>query len=627
MFESSFKVGDIISERYKLVQEIGRGGFGVVFKAIQLGMERDVAIKILHINSSLDGTARERFRREALVVRNLNHPNTIRQYDFGETENGTLFLVLEFLQGLNLVQMIRRDGALGDERTKSFAVGVLKSLSEAHSQGIVHRDLKPGNIMLCDVYGEKDYPKVLDFGIAKVMMGDSPDLTAAGIALGSPRYMAPEILRGEDPTPAADVYSIAISLAEAIIGQPLFKSEGSLDAAKIQLDPGPLPIPDVLKVSSLWPWLSLGLKKDLNLRYKSAEEMLRFLDADLEELSARGADLIPSIAPTNIMPAIDSDTDIFSEPHRLTMLGSPTSAVADDDTNILTAEDAQKAIDEIRRSEIEKNTTQEQAIAVPVLDPVLDGLHAAQAASNIARATIESPPPHLTPEQVVVEGRPTTVYEAVAQNPPPVFSQQSQTDFNAGPTDLHKNKGFVQPPKSSIFEQPPAQPQNPQKQSNMGPMTLHEPPPPEEPKEKSSPTKIIVTMVALFVGAIVLLIIAVAIFLMFFKPKEGTAPNVDPIPKVQPDKKDEIGDVEKKKIEPKIMKKLTTFDLTSSPVGATVFVNGKKRGKTPLTFSLENTKLPIEILLRKKGYEPYAASLDGKSTKIEAALLPVFGKK
>lgn len=283
-------VGDVISDRYELVEEIGRGGFGVVYRALQLGMQRDVAVKLLHPvgDDSTREEMRERFKREAMMARNLNHPHTIRQYDFGETENGLMFLVLEYLEGKNLVEIIRSTGALGDKRTRKMARGALKSLSEAHAQGIVHRDLKPANIMLCEVYGESDYVKVLDFGIAKTVRGDT-DLTAAGVALGSPRYMPPELLRGDDPTPAADVYSLAITLGESIIGKALIDVENSVEAAQLQLSDDRIPVPPELEASSLWPWLSVALNKEIDQRYASAEEMLSFIDASPEELESRGS--------------------------------------------------------------------------------------------------------------------------------------------------------------------------------------------------------------------------------------------------------------------------------------------------------------------------------------------------
>ena len=310
----TLQVGEVLAGRYKLVEEIGRGGFGVVYRATQLGMNRDVAVKLLHASGppGQEDQMRERFRREAMMARNLNHPHTIRQYDFGETDDGMMYLVLEFLEGKNLVETIRTEGALGDQRVRRMAEGVLKSLSEAHAQGIVHRDLKPANIMLCNVYGEKDYVKVLDFGIAKTMMGDT-DLTAAGVALGSPRYMAPELLRGDNPTPGSDVYAVAITFAEAVTGKPLLRVDNSVEAAQMQLSPKPLPIPDELRASTLYPWLSLALKKDESERYQSAEEMLRYLRATPEELAARGADFGEEELETTQIPKIPAQADPNAE--------------------------------------------------------------------------------------------------------------------------------------------------------------------------------------------------------------------------------------------------------------------------------------------------------------------------
>lgn len=281
-------LGDVLLDRYELVEEIGRGGFGIVYRAKQLGMNRDVAIKLLHQKG--DEEMRERFRREALMARNLNHPHTIRQYDFGETDDGLLYLVLEYLDGVNLVEAIAEQGAFGDDRVRHIAEGVLKSLGEAHAQGIVHRDLKPANIMICNVFGEKDYPKVLDFGIAKTVHGNT-DLTQAGVALGSPKYMAPEVLQGLQPTPAADVYTIAITLSEAIIGRPLIEAGNSVEAARLQLSPDPLPVPDDLRNSALFPWLSVALQKDPAKRFQNASQMLDHLHASPQQLASRGADV------------------------------------------------------------------------------------------------------------------------------------------------------------------------------------------------------------------------------------------------------------------------------------------------------------------------------------------------
>ena len=611
MYNDQFKSGDVIVGRYRLVEKIGAGGFGVVYRAVQLGMERDVAVKLLHASESFDENGRERFRREGLVVRNLNHPNTIRQYDFGETENGTLFLVLEYLKGRNLVQCIRAEGALGDERVRGFVVGVLKSLAEAHSHGIVHRDLKPGNIMLCDVYGERDYPKILDFGIAKVMMGDSPDLTAVGIALGSPRYMAPEVLRGEDPTPACDVYSISITIAEAIMGQPLIKTRDSLEAARLQLDPEPLPIPEELIQSSLWPWLSIGLKKDKSERYKDAEEMLGFFSSPLQDLIDRGAER-PSIATatTDVLEAVDGQhpfDGMFGDPdQRATFLGTPNSdALYSDDTNALSVEEAQRIVDEIRHGEVRRVT--------PNITP--------------ARPTLTQAP-QLTATPDPAENRPTSVYSPVGARAPSI----AYTPESEKPTIAAESIPLVAPPKLqkiSIFDESPprnhvASPDlvNPRPLPTLvaGEMT--------ELTEKKNPDQMkkIIAIVG-FLG-LVFFATLIGIGAYFFINRAGPM-SQDKIPTKEKtsEKKDLDPEVKKDiKKDEKKPSKLLTFDVTSSPSGATLILNKKKLGKTPLTFSLMSSKLPASFILRKKGYEDYNGSFDERFQKLEASLLPKYKK-
>ncbi len=343
-----------------------------MYRATQLGMNRDVAVKLLHAAgpAAQDSKMRERFKREAMMARNLNHPHTIRQYDFGETDAGMMYLVLEFLDGKNLVETIRESGALGDERVRRLAEGALKSLAEAHAQGIVHRDLKPANIMLCNIYGERDYVKVLDFGIAKTVMGDT-DLTAAGVALGSPRYMAPELLRGEQPNPASDVYAIAITFAEAIMGKPLLKAENSVEAAQVQLSDDPLPIPGELRDSELWPWLSIALQKDEEQRYESAEEMLEYLSADPEALARRGADFgeesvqtLPYEKPSRDELATLSDGGPMDD--ELQTL-SDEDSLPDDDEHAPTMKLDSSAVDDFITSN-ERQTTEEQSVPEEELD-------------------------------------------------------------------------------------------------------------------------------------------------------------------------------------------------------------------------------------------------------------------
>ncbi|HEY4119979.1 MAG TPA: serine/threonine-protein kinase, partial [Byssovorax sp.] len=181
--------GDVIAGKYRLEELIGQGGFGVVFRAVQLNLERQVAIKMMLPQALARGDGLARFLREADLARKLEHPNTVRLYDCGEAEGGVPYIALELLRGRPVDVAIRDDGPFEVGRAARIGVQALKSLMEAHALGIVHRDIKPSNLFLCEFSGERDYVKLLDFGIAKV---EGSAATLGGTMLGTPAYMSPE---------------------------------------------------------------------------------------------------------------------------------------------------------------------------------------------------------------------------------------------------------------------------------------------------------------------------------------------------------------------------------------------------------------------------------------------------
>src|SRR5262245_57203157 len=162
-----FGPGDAVAGRYRIDALLGRGGFGVVYSATQLPIGRPVALKMLLAEALAEADGVIRFRREAELAQRLSHPNTVRLYDFGETEQGLPFIAWELLRGRSLEAILMEDGALPPVRVARIAGQVLKALMEAHALGVVHRDVKPSNVFLSDFSGERDFVKVLDFGIAK----------------------------------------------------------------------------------------------------------------------------------------------------------------------------------------------------------------------------------------------------------------------------------------------------------------------------------------------------------------------------------------------------------------------------------------------------------------------------
>ena len=200
-------VGRVFVERYEVVQLLGRGGMGAVYQARHLAMDSQVALKVLRRDASGDLESIERFYREARSASRLQHPNTIRVFDFGQSDDGQLFLAMEYLDGHTLRSEVRRVGRMDEARVLHIAEQVARSLGEAHSKGIVHRDVKPENIFLLnDIVGQPDFVKVLDFGVARTVTNES--LTRTGLAIGTPAYMSPEQARGEKVDGRSDLYSL-----------------------------------------------------------------------------------------------------------------------------------------------------------------------------------------------------------------------------------------------------------------------------------------------------------------------------------------------------------------------------------------------------------------------------------
>ncbi|RAL24751.1 hypothetical protein DL240_00640 [Lujinxingia litoralis] len=317
------QIGNTIAQRYDLLEEIGRGGFGVIFRAQDRQQRLPVALKILHAagDQLTQEQLEQRFRREALMASSLKHPHSIRQYDYGRCSDcGALYIAMELLHGETLAERLTRSGPFSPELVSRVARGVLRVLSAAHTLDIVHRDLKPANIMLCAHQGEDDFVKVLDFGIAKTMLGNH-DLTSAGMALGSPTYMPPELLLGKAPVPASDLYSLGLTLAETIIGAPLAQGASALERARAQIAPAPLPAPDVLMQHPLWPWLSRALAKDISRRFASAEDMLRALDTMMPPPQAAATLKLAAIsgpgAPLRSQDARTIETTFEPEPEEV----------------------------------------------------------------------------------------------------------------------------------------------------------------------------------------------------------------------------------------------------------------------------------------------------------------------
>ena len=237
-------VGREFLGRYRIQSVLGRGGMSVVFKGLHLKMDRTVAVKVLSRKLMQDADQVKSFNKEAFACSRLQHPNTIRVFDFGESSDGLLFMVMELLQGEALGDMLRREGRLGLVRSFHIARQICKSLAEAHSIGIVHGDVKPDNVFITNIHGEEDYAKVMDFGIARFMdkeLSDEGSQTGGGKIWGSPLYLCPEQFLENPVGPQSDLYAVGCVLYEMLTGVPPFFGKKALDVVMGHLERQPRP--------------------------------------------------------------------------------------------------------------------------------------------------------------------------------------------------------------------------------------------------------------------------------------------------------------------------------------------------------------------------------------------------
>jgi eukaryotic-like serine/threonine-protein kinase len=225
-------VGQVVADRYHVVKKLGEGGMGQVYLAEHVKMGRRSAIKVMNPSLVHDPDAVARFNREASNASRITHPNVCAIYDFGETPDGLIYLAMEFVEGEPLTDLLKREGALRPERAVQIFLQTADALQAAHDLGIVHRDLKPDNIMISRGRDGRDVVKVVDFGIAKAVGGDSAGqkVTKTGLVVGTPEFMSPEQLSGDQLDGRSDLYSLALVLFRMLTGKLPFEANTSQEA-------------------------------------------------------------------------------------------------------------------------------------------------------------------------------------------------------------------------------------------------------------------------------------------------------------------------------------------------------------------------------------------------------------
>ena len=308
-------IGRVLGGRYEIISLLGQGGMGAVYKARQPAVKRMIALKILLKEFADNETVVKRFHQEALAASRLTHPNTIKVFDFGQTDDGVLFMAMELLRGESLAHAISRSGPMPPKRVIHILRQCCKSLSEAHKGGIIHRDLKPDNIFLVDIEGERDFAKVLDFGVAKLKEFEGKDgtLTQAGMIFGTPKYMSPEQARSGALDARSDIYALGIIMYEMLMGRPPFSADNPLSILISHVNEQPRRFtqfnPQVQVPTALEAVVFKALNKDRELRQPTVEHMLAELDAVNELLAGASYETLAGRLPA-LLPGAEGDPSL-----------------------------------------------------------------------------------------------------------------------------------------------------------------------------------------------------------------------------------------------------------------------------------------------------------------------------
>ena len=315
-------IGKTVAGRYKVESMLGEGGMGKVYKANQIALDKPIVLKVLRQALLSDERTVARFQREAKAASRLNHPNSIGVIDFGQTEDGALYMAMEYVNGKDLHHILSREWPLPEVRIIRIVSQVLSALSDAHKASVIHRDLKPENIMVEQRRGDPDFVKVLDFGIAKIMDGsgeDGPALTRAGFVCGTPEYMSPEQARGAQLDPRSDLYAVGVILYQLTSGLLPFDSDSAVGFATKHLTEVPPPPSKRRAEARISPAMERlimkSLAKDPNERPQTAEAFrAELLAIDKERRASAPMRRGQSGMPRKVTPIEQQETRITQDP-------------------------------------------------------------------------------------------------------------------------------------------------------------------------------------------------------------------------------------------------------------------------------------------------------------------------
>lgn len=280
-------VGTVLDNRYQIISEVGRGALGVVYKASHMVMDKIVAVKILfgEVDVNKDETHFLRFQREAQAASSMSHPNIVTVYDFGISQNKTPYLVMDFVEGINLKDVLSRHNRLPIDRGIGIFLQMCSALEHAHSKGILHRDIKPENVVLLKTSWNPEFVKLVDFGIAKYVNEPSNSarkLTLDGQVLGTPAYMSPEQVMGDRLDPRSDIYCMGVLMYHTITGKLPILGTTSADTMSRHITDLPKDFAEIcpgLKIPHrLQRTILKALKKHPQDRHQSMKELVLELE-------------------------------------------------------------------------------------------------------------------------------------------------------------------------------------------------------------------------------------------------------------------------------------------------------------------------------------------------------------
>lgn len=298
-------VGSTFCERYKIIDILGGGGMGKVYHAHHLLMQRPVAIKILHAKLSNNVAALKRFRVEAQFASSLSHPNILSIHDFGVSGEGNPYMVMDYLEGENLSTLLESKTRLPAIRAINIFTQICSALGHAHAKGIIHRDVKPSNIMLVPFENRRDFVKIVDFGIAKVLNSEDSgmeQLTRTGEIFGSPLYMSPEQCRGKELDTRADIYSLGAVMYLTLTGKSMFETNNALETMFKHVQETPAQFaqisPDAALPEALEAVVFRCLAKEPDERYQRMSDVKAALEGILPDLGVSQPMSVNTVSPS-----------------------------------------------------------------------------------------------------------------------------------------------------------------------------------------------------------------------------------------------------------------------------------------------------------------------------------------